>query len=698
MKNNKFHRLKTAGLAILCSTLSLAERTATDYFPDSQLTTTGVYYYPEHWDVSQWERDFKNMAELGFEFTHFAEFAWAQLEPQEGVYDFAWLDHAIELAAKHKLKIILCTSTATPPVWLTRKYPEILITQENGVKLDHGARQHASFSNPTYRALALKMIDALAKRYGKDKRIMGWQLDNEPGVQYDFGPQAEKAFRSYLTTVYPDIDSLNAAWGTPFWSQVYHSFEEITLPKLGMMFMNPHHILDYRRFASLQTANFLDEQSRCIKQYANKNQFVTTNLIPTYDEGHIGIYNDLDFHSYTRYMVFGDDKGIGRKGYRLGNPWRIAYANDFFRPLENQFGVMELQPGQVNWGNINSQPLPGAIRLWLWHVFAGGSDFTCAYRFRQPLSGMEQYHYGIVGTDGISVTPGGNEYKQFNQEIHALRSNVAAFDTKPTHYTKRKVGILWNHENAWNMSRQPQNTHWDTHEHIRKYYKALKRFGAPVDVIRENDSFENYLFMLVPAYQLVDDALIARWKAYAEQGGHLILTARTGHKDRHGRIFEGKFGYKLFDLIGAEMNFFDLLQAHTPDPIVMEGKQYDWFTWGENFTPYENTEVWATYAGDYYDGAPAILHRSLGKGTVTYVGVDSQDGEMEEAVLRKVYDRAQVAVEHLPDGLLIEYRNGLGIAVNYADQAIRVDVPGMKKIRIGVNPVPTAGVLVWDAR
>ena len=129
------------------------------WFKDKDLTLTGAYYYPEHWDESQWERDFKQMHDLGFEFTHFAEFAWAQLEPEEGKYDFAWLDKAVALAAKYDLKVIMCTSTATPPVWLSRKYPEILIKNENGTVLDHGARQHASFASPVYRELAYKMIE-----------------------------------------------------------------------------------------------------------------------------------------------------------------------------------------------------------------------------------------------------------------------------------------------------------------------------------------------------------------------------------------------------------------------------------------------------------------------------------------------------------------------------------------------------------
>ena len=273
------------------------------WFNDKDLTLTGVYYYPEHWDESQWERDFKKMHELGFEFTHFAEFAWAQLEPEEGRYDFAWLDKAVALAAKYDLKVIMCTSTATPPVWMSRKYPEILLKNEDGTVLDHGARQHASFASPLYRELSYKMIEKLAQHYGNDSRIVGWQLDNEPAVQFDYNPKAEQAFRDYLRAKYNhNIQLLNDAWGTAFWSEAYSSFDEITLPKRVQMFMNHHQILDYRRFAAAQTNDFLNEQCLLIRKYA-KNQWITTNYIPNYDEGHIGGSPALDFQSYTRYMV-----------------------------------------------------------------------------------------------------------------------------------------------------------------------------------------------------------------------------------------------------------------------------------------------------------------------------------------------------------------------------------------------------------
>ena len=211
----------------------------TSWFNEKDLTITGVYYYPEHWDESQWERDFKQMHELGFEFTHFAEFAWAQLEPEEGRYDFGWLDKAVALAAKYDLKVIMCTSTATPPVWLSRKYPEILVRSEDGSMKDHGSRQHALFASKKYRELSYRLIEELAKRYGDDPRVIGWQLDNEPMVQYDFSPTSEAGFREFLRKKYADdIKALNDAWGTAFWSQTYSSFDQIKLPRLKQWGMN----------------------------------------------------------------------------------------------------------------------------------------------------------------------------------------------------------------------------------------------------------------------------------------------------------------------------------------------------------------------------------------------------------------------------------------------------------------------------
>lgn len=692
---NKWIAMAFAGSLLFSSAAGKENKT---YFSKKDLTLVGAYYYPEHWDESQWERDLKKMSEMGFEFTHFAEFAWAQLEPEQGRYEFGWLDRAVELAAKYNLKVILCTSTATPPVWLTRAHPEILIKNEDGTTVDHGARQHASFSSTVYREYSMKMIAELGKRYGHDKRVIGWQLDNEPGVRHDFNTDALNRFRAFLKQKYKqDISVLNKAWGTAFWSQVYSSFEQITFPLPSNWGQNPHQLLDWRRFFAQESASFLDEQAVVLRQYISPDQWITSNYIPNYADGHFGQSKNLDFTSYTRYMVYGDP-GIEELGFRIGDPMRIPFANDFTRPIDGVYGVMELQPGQVNWGIRNSMPYPGAVRLWLWSVFAGGSDFTCTYRFRQPLFGDEQFHHGIVGPDGVTPSRGGLEYQKFIEEISLLRKNYNPNTSLPTDYTRRQTGILYNHENVWSLEKRKLNDSWDTEKHIQKYYKALKSFGAPVDVVYEGEDISDYPVLLAPAYELVDDSLIAVWSEYAKAGGHLILTARSGWKDRMSQLFEAPIGAKIAPLIGAEYDFHDFMPANLSGHVEMNGEKYGWHIWGEGLIPQQGTEVWATHADQFYKGSPAVTHRKLGKGTVTYVGVETEDGKLEADVLKRVYALSNTPLMSFPEGVWMEYRDGFGIAVNYSSRNYEFSLPTEAEILIGKSEIEPAGVLVWKVK
>lgn len=681
--------------SLLTFSLLISAQAGSRFFPPAQLTTVGAYYYPEHWDSSQWERDINKMADMGFEFTHFAEFAWAQLEPEEGRYDFAWLDKAVALAAKYNLGVVMCTSTATPPVWLTRKHPEILLKKEDGTLYDHGARQHATFSSNYYRAYSLKMVEELARHYGKDARIIGWQLDNEPRRFHDYGEDAHQRFRLWLKEKYKNVDSLNKAWGTSFWSSLYTSFDQINIPRPSQWGTNYHQRLDHSRFSDQETSSFLDDQAKVIRKYATSSQWITSNYIPMYDVGYIGQSKELDFVSYTRYMVYGGDRGIGRKGYRVGEYTRIAMANDFFRPLAGYYGVMELQPGQVNWGTVNSQPLPGAVRLWLWHVFAGGSKFTCTYRFRAPIYGYEQYHYGIVGPDGVTPTPGGLEFTKFIDEVELLRKNFDPASKLPGDYLKRKTAILFDADNVMAINMNRQTTEWNSEGHFLKYYKALKSFGAPVDFIRDTARFEDYPVLIVPALQQISLPMVEKLKAYVNGGGHLVMTVRSGHQDPDGHLWEAPFAAPTRDLIGADIGFYDLLPSHSPDSVLFNRKKYAWTSWGEILKPYQGTETWATFSGDFYAGKPAVIHRRLGNGTVTYIGVDSRSGGLEKKVLEKLYQRLDIALEDYPEGVMVDYRDGFGIAVNYSEGPYEMKLAGRGKILIGKPVIDTAGVLVW---
>jgi len=674
---------------------------AQQFFSPEKMVETGVYYYPEAWNPEQWDRDFSKMEEMGFEFTHMAEFAWAQMEPAEGQYDFKWLDKAVELAAKHHLKVIMCTSSATPPVWLVRKYPEVLVELPAGQTAEHGTRQHGSWSSPKYRELVTRLVAAQAKHYGNDQRIWGWQIDNEPSHYgtYDYSAGAQKNFREWLQKKYNTIAGLNEAWGTAFWSGAYTGFNQIEIPNTPRLIAgaaSPISIVDFKRFCADECALFVSMQFNTLRESITKDQFVTSNFMHIHTDVDPWRNKDLDFISYTMYPVAGYTKGIGDQGFRLGDPWRISYANDFFRPLKGVTGVMELQPGQVNWGTYNPLPYPGVIRAWLWNSFAGGLDFICSYRFRQPLSGGEQFHYGMVGTDGVTELFGGQEYSHFMKEIRDLRKLYKPNVKMPTEYAARKTALLYNPDNIWETEVQKQTYQWNEIGHITRIYSNLKTLCVPVDIVGEDRDLTAYPVVVAPAYQMVDRELIKKLKLYVEKGGHLVFTCRTGLKDRNGHFFEAPWADAITALIGAKITMYDELSAETKATVSFNGKSFAWNVWGDILEPIPSVETWATYADQFYAGKASVVHHRIGKGTVTYIGTETQDGKLEKEVLKKVYETAGITTNEQPEGVMVNWRDGFWVAINYSSVKVNINIPATAKMITGTRELPVAGIAVWQ--
>ncbi len=670
------------------------------WFNDKDLMLVGSYYYPEQWPEQNWERDIKKMAELGFDFTHYGEFAWAAMEPEEGQYNFAWLDRAVELAEMNNMKVIMCTPTPTPPVWLTSKHPDVLMVNEDGRTVQHGARQQASWSSEKYRQYVEGIVTKMAQRYGDNKAVWGWQIDNEPSHygKFDYSDNAQERFREWLEEKYKTIDALNKSWGTAFWSLTYNSFDQVQIPngKVLVAQPNPHAILDFKRFHADEAASFVLMQQEILKKHISEDQWVTTNLMADYSMVDPLRMKELDFVTYTKYLVAGFDMGIGEQGFRMGAPAGIGFANDFFRPITGVTGVMELQPGQVNWGQYNPQTMPGTVRMWIYHVFAGGNEFVCNYRFRQPLTGGEQYHYGILKPDGLEVSSSGEEYVQVAKELDKLRKAYKPEAKLPPAFAARRTAILYNPDNRWETENQPQTNQWDFMTHLKKYYSAAKSFGAPVDVITEVKDLAEYPVVIAPAYQLLDAELVERWRKYVEQGGHLVLSSRTGQKDREAHLWEARFAAPVHELIGVKEIFYDLLPESRESIVSMDNQSYAWNNWADILEVNNKTEVWATYTDQFYKGKPAVISRKAGKGTVTYIGPDTDDGKLERDALKKVYQRAGIGILDLPEGVLVEWRHGFGIGLNYSSQNQSIPVPAKAKVLIGRKELKPADVVIWQ--
>lgn len=669
---------------------------ASRFFPKEDLMSIGIYYYPEHWDQSEWERDIKNIADIGFEFIHLAEFSWVDLEPEEGVYKFEWLDQVIDLATKYKLKVILGTPTSIVPVWAGLAYPEIYLMNADYQRQEHGARDMQSLTNPTWRNLSKKIITQLGERYGKNSTVIGWQIDNEPWAKTDYSPSSQKAFQKWLIDKYKTIAALNEAWGTAFWSQRYSAFDQIKIPNqklVGWWGINPHSQLDLKRYSADMQAEFLDFEAATLRPLISEKQYITTNYVATIPTSDPRRTKNLDFSSFTSYPNKGN-ANLGVLGFRLGDPKEISFATDFFGSHKGVTGVMELQPGFVNWGQVNSLLQPGALRMWLFHGFGGDLSFACSYRYRQINYSAEQYHGGITKLDGLTLSQGGKDYKQVITEMKDLRKAYNPKAKMPQEIAKRKTAFLWNYDNLWSMSRQGQTKQWNTLSFFQKYLEIVKSFGAPTDILYEGDRLDDYNVVIIPAFELVDDVLIQKWTNYVEQGGNLILTLRTGVKDRNGHIFRSGWAEKIYPLIDASIDDFDHLLPHMKGEINALGSIYYWDNWADLVNAKDSKNILATYKDQFYAGKSAVVTNKIGKGTVTYIGVDTDDATLEKDVLRRVYHQLNISTENYPEGVYVQWRDGFMIAVNYSSEDYILE--NKANYLIGDKVLEPADIAVWN--
>ncbi|WP_338357095.1 beta-galactosidase [Yeosuana marina] len=668
-----------------------------DFFPKKRLMSMGIYYYPEHWDKSEWERDIKNISEIGFEFIHIAEFAWIDMEPQEGTYKFEWLDTVIDLAAKYKLKVILGTPSAISPVWMGIKYPEIYLMGADYQRAEHGTRAQQSLSNPIWRDFVKKIITKMGKRYGNNPNVIGWQLDNEPEAKEDYSPSSQEAFRAWLKNKYKNIDALNNAWGTEFWNQVYSDFYQIKIHNadhVGWWGTNPHALLDFKRYTADTQAEFLDYQASILRPLISKGQFITTNYTATTPYADPRRTEKLDFNSFTSYLNKGYPN-IGDRGFRLGDPKELSFALSFFKTKNAISGVMELQPGPTNWGNVNPLLQPGALRMWLYHCFAEDMAFACSYRYRQINYGAEQYHSGITTLDGVTLAQGGKDYKQAIEEMKRLRKAYNPKEKMPKEIEARKTALLWNYDNAWSMGRQGQTSQWNTLQFFQKYLEIVKSFGAPPDIVCENDNLNDYKVVVAPAFELVDDAIIDKWTDYVKQGGNLVLTVRTGVKDKTGHFYQSGWGETIYPLIDAKIDYFDQLLPYMKGTIKSNNKEYYWNNWADLVTANKAENVLGIYTDQFYGGKAAVVTNSIGKGTVTYIGVDTDDAQLEKDILKGVYNKAQIPTEDYPEGVYVNWRDGFWVAVNYSSKDYGLNIPQNANILIGSKTLSPGGVTVW---
>lgn len=571
----------------------------------------GVDYYPEHWPRSRWERDAQLMHDMGIQAVRMAEFSWHKLEPVENTYQFDWLDDAINLLAQYGIQTILGTPSAAPPAWMVNRYPEILPTDRDGRVRGFGGRHHDCQSNPIYREKIRSMVTAMAKHFGTNPNVIGWQPDNELGNSHGDLCTCEhcrRRFQNWLKQKYGTVERLNTAWGCAFWSQEYDDFSQVFAPHRTVTGENPSAMLDWKRFHSDLIVDFMKWQTDILRQYT-KNQFITHNymgfadVVNYYDLGKL-----LDFVSHDQYPG-----GFYIEGEHEPN-FALAANLDVVRSYKNQtFWIMEQQSGITGWEMMGRLPAPGQLSLWTLQSIAHGADVIVYFRWRVCAMGTEQYWHGILPHSGNP----GRRYEELKHTVHEM---TPIMEKMQGSMPKSEVGIVYSFDQNYAFQIQPHHKDLSYVKQVHLYYQALYEKHRMIDFVPEDGNFNQYKLLIAPLQYLMNPQLEQKYFDYVKAGGYLVLTMRTGVKDETNLCMtEMELPGKLGELAGIQVLDYDCLKD-TSGVVHYGGREYESNIWSDLMKCGEDTKVLATYASEFYAGEPCVTEHRYGKGVCCYVG------------------------------------------------------------------------------
>lgn len=570
----------------------------------------GADYNPEQWmDPGIWDEDMRLMKLAGCNEMTVGIFSWAKLEPEEGKFDFSFLDEIIDRIYRNDGRVILATPSGARPRWLAEKYPEVLRVKNDGVRILFGRRHNHCYTSPVYREKVRIINTKFAERYGKHPAVIAWHLSNEyNGTCYC--PLCQDAFRDYVRTRYGnEIDRLNQAWWTSFWSHDYTSFDQVEAPsprgEISLHGLN----LDFKRFSSDQAIDFMKAEADAIRAVCPELP-ITTNMMSEFGGiDYRKMARHLDFISWDSYPSWHSPEH-DQWGYRT------AFWHELFRSLKKKpFFLMESAPGLVNWQPYNKLKRPGVNRLAALQTVAMGGDSVQYFQFRKGRGGEEKLHGAIV--DHV-----GNENTRVFREIAEIGAGLKKIDEICGTQVKAPVAILFDYENRWALedARFFTNENKQYCETCFSYYAPLWKKGINADIVGPHDDLSGYRLVIAPMLYMTDGDTISRLTEYVARGGTLYATYFLGMVNETDLCYLGGFPANgLKDVFGIWNEELDTLYPGERVRFRMKdsGATYEGKDCCEIIHA-QGAKVLAEYDSEFYKGSPMLTVNSYGSGRAYY--------------------------------------------------------------------------------
>ena len=627
----------------------------------------GGDYNPEQWPEEVWDEDVRLMREAGVNLVSLGIFSWAKLEPRPGEYDFDWLDRIISLLHEGGVMVNLATATASPPPWLAVLHPESLPVTQNGVVLHPGARQHYCPSSAAYRERAAELVRRMADRYKDHPALAMWHVNNEYGchVAECYCETSAEHFREWLRTRYGDLDTLNEAWGTAFWSQAYAEWGEILPPRSAPTFANPTQQLDFRRFSSDALLELYEMEKEILRQ-ATPEIPITTNFM--------GFFKPVDYWKWApREDLVSDDSypDPSDPEAHIG----AAMSRDLMRSLGDgaPWVLMEQTTVRVNWRRRNVPKRPNEMRLWSYGAVARGAEGIMFFQWRQSKAGAEKYHSAMVPHVPTEDSRSWREVKQLGVELGSLDELLGARGEAET-------AILLDWESWWALELDSKpSAAVRMREGRYSFYKPLYEANVPVDFAHPGSDLSPYRLVIAPNLYLVTDDSVDNIVRYVSDGGTLLMSFFSGIVDGRDHIRLGGYPAPFRVLLGLRIEDFVPMATRESNRLdTLEGESYGCDMWAV-LIHLEGAESQASYTEDFYADTPAVTRNIFGEGVAYYLGTRPEE-RYTKSLLQRVRQEAGVRpTAKVPPGVDAVRRRtedaSFLFLLNHNQEAVEVRLP-----------------------
>ena len=578
-------------------------------------------------------------------------FAWSTLEPEEGVYNFEWLDKIFEDIHSIGGRVILATPSGARPAWLSQKYPEVLRVNSSRVKQLHGGRHNHCFTSEIYREKTQQLNRLLAERYGKHPALLMWHISNEYGGECHCDA-CQTAFRGWLKDKYNhDLQALNDAWWGPFWSHTFNDWSQIESPSpIGESMVHGLN-LDWKRFVTDQTISFFENEIIPIREITPDIP-VTTNfmadthdLIPFQGLDYSKFAEKLDVISWDAYPAWHNDwESTADLALKVG------FINDLYRSLKQQpFLLLESTPSGVNWHQVNKAKRPGMHLLSSMQMVAHGSDSVMYFQWRKSRGSSEKFHGAVVDHDNSAENRVFKEVTKVGATLEKLSEVVGT--NRPS-----DVAILYDWESNWALN-DAQGFGMETKRYpqtLQQHYRAFWEQDISVDVITKEQDFSDYKLLIVPMLYLVSEETISRLKSFVANGGTLVTTYLSGLVNEHDLTYLGGWHKDLQEIFGMKPLETDTYYPKDLNSVSYRNQSYELKDYA-TVIELNSATAEGVYEKDFYTGTPAVTSHQYEKGQTYYIG-----GRLEDQFHRDFYNEI---IDRLGIEPAADVKHGKGVSV-----------------------------------